>query len=111
MWFSYSSTLVNPHPAFAPLTRFLFSALEMQACHAALTETTRNCRVRRDCRLPPYAAYPACRSTSTGAWSLGALPLRSSRTIWASITRAANAGEPRMKSMRMPCFFGNRSCV
>lgn len=35
----------------------------MQACHAALTETTRNCRVRRDCRLPPYAAYPACRST------------------------------------------------
>ena len=41
-------------------------------------------------------------STSTGAWSLGALPFRSSRTISACVTRAANAGEPRMKSMRMP---------
>jgi hypothetical protein len=50
-------------------------------------------------------------STSTGAWSLGALPFRSSRTISAWVTRCASAGEPRMKSMRMPRFFGNRNWV
>jgi hypothetical protein len=50
-------------------------------------------------------------STNAGAWSLGALPLRSSRTISACVTRCASAGEPRMKSMRMPRFLGNRNCV
>ena len=49
-------------------------------------------------------------STRTGAWSEGALPLRSSRTISAWPTRSANAGEPRTKSIRIPCFLGNRSC-
>ena len=34
-----------------------------------------------------------------------------SRTISACDTRCASAGEPRMKSMRMPRFFGKRSWV
>ena len=55
-------------------------------------------------------------SINTGAWSLGDptlfLPvLRSSRTISPWVTRSANAGEPRMKSIRMPRFLGKRSCV
>ena len=37
----------------------------------------------------------------TGAWSLAPVPPRSSRSISAPVTRAANAGEPSTKSMRM----------
>ena len=51
------------------------------------------------------------RSTMTGAWSLAPLPLRSLRSISALSTRPARAGEPSTKSMRMPCFFGNRNWV
>lgn len=50
-------------------------------------------------------------STSTGAWSLAPLPLRSSRSMEAPVTRAARAGEARAKSIRMPCFLGKRSWV
>jgi hypothetical protein len=50
-------------------------------------------------------------STPTGAWSLAPLPLRSWRSIIAPVTRFASTGEARTKSMRIPCFFGNRSCV
>ena len=49
--------------------------------------------------------------TTTGAWSLAPVPLRSSRSIAAPVTRAASAGEASTKSIRMPCFLGNRSCV
>ena len=42
------------------------------------------------------------RSTITGAWSLAPWPARSSRSIPAPVTRAARAGEPSTKSMRMP---------
>ena len=51
------------------------------------------------------------RSTMTGAWSLAPLPLRSSRSISAPVTRPASAGEPSTKSMRMPSRRGKRSCV
>ena len=51
------------------------------------------------------------RSTMTGAWSLAPLPLRSLRSISALSTRPARAGDPSTKSMRIPCFFGNRNWV
>ncbi len=50
-------------------------------------------------------------STTTGAWSLAPLPLRSSRSMRAPPTRAARAGEPSTKSIRMPSRRGKRSCV
>ena len=50
-------------------------------------------------------------STTTGAWSLGLLPLRSSRSIQAELTRFASAGEASTKSMRMPRFLGKLSCL
>ena len=50
-------------------------------------------------------------STTTGAWSLAPLPLRSSRSISAPITRAASAGEARTKSIRIPSRRGKRSWV
>ncbi len=90
-----------PHSQPAPCIRTADEISSVQrfrnACHAALTETTRNCRVRRDCRLP-RRAYPV---DEHRAWSLGAFlrpRVRSGRP-----SPAANAGEPRMKSMRMPC--------
>ncbi len=49
--------------------------------------------------------------TTTGAWSLAPLPLRSSRSIRAPVTRAASAGEASVKSIRMPSRRGKRSCV
>lgn len=48
-------------------------------------------------------------STTMGAWSLVPLPLRASRSTYASVTASANDGEPNTKSMRMPRFFGNAS--
>ena len=57
------------------------------------------------CRRPSTQA----RSTITGAWSLAPLPLRSSRSISAPVVRAASAGDPSTKSIRMPSRRGNRS--
>lgn len=57
------------------------------------------------------SSSPQSRSTITGAWSLAPLPLRSSRSIDAPVTRAASAGEAIAKSMRMPWRLGKRSCV
>lgn len=47
-------------------------------------------------------------SMTTGTWSLGALPLRSSRWMAAPTTCAASSGEAWMKSMRMPSLRGKR---
>ena len=59
--------------------------------------------------------FSTCRSRTAdagpGAPTRFLPPLRSSRTISACTTRWAQAGEARMKSMRMPRFFGNRNCV
>ena len=55
-------------------------------------------------RQPPQSSW-----TSTGAWSDAPLPLRSSRSIAASVTRAARAGEASTKSIRMPSRRANRS--
>lgn len=46
----------------------------------------------------------SARVTTTGAWSLAPFPARSSRSTKASTTRAASAGEPSTKSIRMPLF-------
>ena len=56
-------------------------------------------------------SHQSASSTITGAWSEAPLPLRSSRSIIAPVTRAARAGEARMKSIRIPSFFGKRSWV
>ncbi len=56
-------------------------------------------------------SHQSASSAITGAWSEAPLPLRSSRSIIAPVTRAASAGEARMKSIRIPSFFGKRSCV
>ncbi len=50
-------------------------------------------------------------STITGTWSLGPLPLRSSRSMEAPVTRSARPGEQRAKSIRMPRRLGNDSCL
>ena len=55
-------------------------------------------------RRPPQPSW-----TRTGAWSDAPLPLRSSRSIAASVTRAARAGEASTKSIRMPSRRANRS--
>ncbi len=47
--------------------------------------------------------------TTTGAWSLAPVPLRSSRSMTAPATRAASEGEPSTKSMRMPRRFWKAS--
>ena len=61
--------------------------------------------------LPWPARHQSASSTITGAWSEAPLPLRSSRSIDAPVTRAARAGEARTKSIRMPSFLGKRSWV
>lgn len=53
----------------------------------------------------------SCKSTTTGTWSLGASPLRWSRSMRASTTLSARPAEPRMKSMRSPSLRGKRSCL
>jgi len=57
------------------------------------------------------SSSPMFRSTTTGTWSLGPSPFRSSRAMCASATSSAKAGFARMKSMRIPSFFGKRSCL
>ncbi len=75
----------------------------MQACHAALTETTRTSRVAR---LPTTAVrrLPGVQVDEHRMRSLGAYLTLLAYDLGVHHP-AANAGEPRMKSMRMPCFF------
>src|SRR5690606_6016270 len=51
------------------------------------------------------------RSTTTGTWSLGASPERSSRSIDARPTGSASSGVPSTKSMRMPSFLFQRPAL
>ena len=51
--------------------------------------------------------HPQLRSTTTGAWSDGPLPLRASRSTYAACTRSATASVAYTRSIRMPLFFAN----
>jgi len=48
------------------------------------------------------------RSTTTGAWSLGPVPLRASRSIQAARTRPATGSAASTRSIRMPRSWWNR---
>ncbi len=61
-----------------------------------------------DLRLLVGGGYTS-RSTTTGAWSDAPLPLRSSRSTYASVTDLANGSLPYTRSMRMPRFLGKQS--
>src|SRR5690606_29854411 len=58
-------------------------------------------------RSPSSSPPPKSRSTTTGTWSLGCSPLRSSRWIDAPVTASAKGLEPSTKSIRMPSLRGN----
>src|SRR5699024_3136054 len=60
---------------------------------------------RADATLPGVPSSPSS-PTMTGAWSLAPLPLRSSRSIAAAVTRSARPADPRTKSIRIPRRFG-----
>ena len=66
------------------------------------------CTSPAGCEPAAAGTGQSARSTMTGAWSLAPVPPRSSRSISAPVTRAANAGEPSTKSMRMPRFRSKR---
>ena len=51
--------------------------------------------------------YGSVRSTTIGAWSDGPLPLRASRSTYASVIRAATGALASTRSIRMPLFWWN----
>ena len=59
---------------------------------------------------PMSPSGASSRSTITGAWSLGPLPLRASRSTHAARTRPASGSLASTRSIRMPRSWWNMPC-
>ena len=95
--------LIRDHTKFR-VGRLVYASVSPDEERSGTTGSGPGCRRWRPMSC---ASCPQLRSTTTGAWSDGPLPLRASRSTYALVTRLASELVTYTRSMRMPLSVWN----